>query len=97
MNINENILLREVTKVIESIVIPENVLEQIKEALVAGINVKYKEHEMAIAEINMQLPKVRAAISNWNLRCAQDMSITPEENYTGRENRNTNSTERETG
>lgn len=79
MNINENILLREVKKVIESIVIPENVLEQIKEALVAGINVKYKEHEIAITEINMQLPKVRAAISNWNLRCAEDMSITTEE------------------
>ncbi len=81
MNINENILLREVKKVIESIVIPENVLEQIKEALVAGINVKYKEHEIAITEINMQLPKIREAISNWNLRCAQDMSITPEERH----------------
>lgn len=78
-NIAEAKLLPQVVETIKSIEFPEAVLQEIKEALVASIDVQYKEHSTNITSLNKELERVRQSISNWNRRCAEDMSITTEE------------------
>jgi site-specific DNA recombinase len=81
INTNENILLKEVFKVIKSISIPQDVLEEIKSTLISCIQSKHSDYEIKISQINAELGKIRESIKNWNLRCASDMSITTNERH----------------
>ena len=80
-NTNENILLKEVFKVIKSISIPQDIVEEIKSTLIGCIQSKHSDYEIKISQINAELGKIRESIKNWNLRCASDMSITTEERH----------------
>lgn len=56
-NTNENILLKEVFKVIKSISMPQDVVEEVKSTLIGCIQSKHSDYEIRISQIMQNLVK----------------------------------------
>jgi site-specific DNA recombinase len=78
-NINENKVLSQLKNAIQDISIPSDILFEIKDALKKSIEVEYKEYSTIIEQLNLELKNIKTKTYNWNLRCAEDLSITAEE------------------
>ena len=78
-NINESKVLSQLKSAIANISIPSDILLEIKDALKKSIEVEYKEHTTIIEQLNLELKNIKTKIYNWNLGCAEDLSITAEE------------------
>ena len=72
-------MLPQVVKVIKSIEFPKAVLEEIKEALKGCINAQYQNHDEIIKGLQKEFNGIKMKISNWYMRCSEDMSITTED------------------
>ena len=69
----------QVIKVIKSIEFPDEILNEIKEALKGCINTQYQNHDEIIKGLHKEFNGIKMKISNWYIRCSEDMSITTED------------------
>jgi site-specific DNA recombinase len=75
-HLKEEAILSQLKNAIQDISIPSDILFEIKDALKKSIEVEYKEHLTIIEQLNLEHKNIKTKTYNWNLRCAEDLSIT---------------------
>lgn len=78
-NINEKKVLSQLKDAIRNITIPKQYIEEIKGAVKKSIEVEYQEHSITIDKLSAEHRNIKQKIYNWNMRCAEDLSITSAE------------------
>jgi site-specific DNA recombinase len=78
-NISEDLVLKDLEAEWKRIEIPKEILEKKREEIKKALESELKDKSTLELNLKSDLEKVKSQIRNWNLRCAEDLSITMKE------------------